>query len=119
MHRAEENVLGGALVELTILLSATHHQTTKVLSEAAALYKVDTGAIGAKVKQEFAARDKAKDANNAAAKQLAEAAKKSSADYNLQSDCRTGAGLHHRLRILVPGPSIRSRSPRLLSEITN
>jgi ParB family chromosome partitioning protein len=83
LHRAEENVLGGALVELTILLSATRHQTTKVLSEAAAFYKVDTGAIGAKVKQEFAAKDKAKGANNAApkppAKQLAKAAKKSAA----------------------------------------
>jgi len=73
-------VLGSVLVELTILLTAAHRQTAQVLTEAAAVYKVDTDAIGAKVKQEFAAKDKAKAANKAApkppAKQQAKAAKK-------------------------------------------
>ena len=52
------------LVELTILLTAARQQTTQVLSEAAALYKVDTDAIAAKVKQEFAAKEKARKATN-------------------------------------------------------
>jgi ParB family transcriptional regulator, chromosome partitioning protein len=60
LRRAEESVLGSVLVELTILLIAARQQTTQVLNEAAALYKVDTDAIAAKVKQEFAAKDKAK-----------------------------------------------------------
>ncbi len=82
LRRAEENVLGSLLIELTILLIAARHQTTKVLSEAAALYKVDTDVIVAKVKQEFAAKE-AKGANRAApkpaAKQQAKAAKRPAA----------------------------------------
>ena len=83
LRRAEESVLGSVLVELTILLTAARQQTTQVLNEAAALYKVDTDAIAAKVKQEFAAKDKAKAAKKAApkppAKQQAKTAKKSAA----------------------------------------
>ena len=83
LRRAEESVLGSVLVELTILLTAARQQTTQVLNEAAALYKVDTDAIAAKVKQEFAAKDKAKAAKKAApkppAKQQAKAAKKHAA----------------------------------------
>jgi ParB family chromosome partitioning protein len=60
LRRAEESVLGSVLVELTVLLVVTRQQTTQVLNEAAALYKVDTNAIAAKVKQEFAAKEKAK-----------------------------------------------------------
>ncbi len=60
LRRAEESVLGSVLVELTVLLAVTRQQTTQVLNDAAALYKVDTNAIAAKVKQEFAAKDKAK-----------------------------------------------------------
>jgi ParB family chromosome partitioning protein len=80
LRRAEESVLGSVLVELTILLTAAHRQTAQVLTEAAAVYKVDTDAIIAKVKQEFAAKDKAKATKKAApkppAKQQAKAAKK-------------------------------------------
>ncbi|MGA2218893.1 MAG: ParB/RepB/Spo0J family partition protein [Terracidiphilus sp.] len=68
LRRAEESVLGSVLVELTILLTASRQQTTQVLNDAAALYKVDTDAIATKVKQEFAAKDKAKTAKNAAPK---------------------------------------------------
>ena len=60
LRRAEESVLGSVLVELIILLTSARQQTTQVLNEAAALYKVDTVAIAAKVKQEFAAKDKSK-----------------------------------------------------------
>ena len=81
LRRAEESVLGSVLVELTVLLAVTRQQTTQVLNEAATLYKVDTDAIAAKVKQEFAAKDKAKAAKKAApkspTKQQAKAAKKS------------------------------------------
>ena len=80
LRRAEENLLGSVLVELAILLTSAHQQTTQVLKDAAALYKVDTDAIAAKVKQEFAAKNKAKSAKKATpkppAKQQAKAAKK-------------------------------------------
>ena len=80
LRRAEESVLGGVLVELTILLASARQQTAQVLNEAAALYKVDTDAIAAKVKREFAAKDKVKGAKKVApklpAKQQAKAAKK-------------------------------------------
>ena len=83
LRRAEESVLGSALVELTIMLTAARQQTTQVLNDAANLYKVDTDAIAAKVKQEFAARDKAraekKPAQKPPAKQQAKTAKKSAA----------------------------------------
>jgi len=81
LRRAEESALGSVLVELTILLTAARQQTTQVLRDAAAVYKVDTDAIAAKVKQEFAAKDKGKSTKKAApkpvAKQRAQAAKKS------------------------------------------
>jgi ParB family chromosome partitioning protein len=83
LRRAEESVLGSVLVELTILLTAAHRQTTQVLKEAATAYKVDTDAIAAKVEQEFAAKDKAKAAKKAApkppVKQQAKSSKKSAA----------------------------------------
>lgn len=60
LRRGEESQLGSALVELTILLTTARQQTTEVLRDAAAFYKVDTDAITAKVKQEFAAKEKAK-----------------------------------------------------------
>jgi ParB family chromosome partitioning protein len=83
LRRAEESVLGGVFVELTILLTAARQQTTQVLNDAAALYKVDTDAIAAKVKQEFAAKDKAKAGKKTApkppVKQRAKTVKKSAA----------------------------------------
>src|ERR1700722_13390855 len=77
LRRAEESVLGSVLVELTVLLAVTRQQTTQVLNEAAALYKVDTDAIAAKVKQEFAAKDKAKAEKKPAPKPLAKSHSKS------------------------------------------
>ncbi len=47
------------MVEATILL-ASRHNGRDVLKDAAALYKVDTEAIGQKVRQEFAAKARAR-----------------------------------------------------------
>ena len=77
LRRAEESVLGSVLVELTILLTSARQQTTQVLNEAAVFYKVDTNAIAAKVKQEFAATDKVKAAKKAEPKPHTKAVKKS------------------------------------------
>jgi ParB family chromosome partitioning protein len=62
LRRAEESVLGGVLVETTILYMSTRHNPAQVLNEAAAVYKVDTDAIALKVKQEFAAKEKSRPA---------------------------------------------------------
>jgi ParB family chromosome partitioning protein len=84
LPKAEESKLGRILVETVILLSM-HNQadTAKALRDAAQVYKVDIDAISAAVKQEFAAKDKAKPAKKAAAKPPAnaqpKAAKKSAA----------------------------------------
>jgi ParB family chromosome partitioning protein len=61
IRKADESTLGHLIVEIVILHS-THSpaESGKVLKEAAELYKVDVNAITAKVKQEFAAKDKAK-----------------------------------------------------------
>jgi ParB family transcriptional regulator, chromosome partitioning protein len=77
LRRAEESVLGSVLVELTILLATARQQTMQVLNEAAAHYKLDTNAIAAKVKQEFAAKDRAKAAKKAAPKPPAKSHPKS------------------------------------------
>lgn len=58
LHRAEESVLGCLLVEITILHVAVRQNGMQVLCAAAAVYKVDVDAIAAKVKQEFAAKEK-------------------------------------------------------------
>lgn len=60
MRRADEGTLSRLMVEATILLAASRHNGTSVLKDAAALYKVDAEAIGQTVKQEFAAKAKAK-----------------------------------------------------------
>jgi ParB family chromosome partitioning protein len=60
LRRAEESVLGSVLIETTILYMSTRHNPAQVLNEAAAVYKVDTDAIALKVKQEFAAKEKAR-----------------------------------------------------------
>jgi ParB family chromosome partitioning protein len=61
LRKADESELGRVLVEIVILLS-TRSQSDggKVLRTAAQTYKVDTDAIALKVKQEFAAKTKAK-----------------------------------------------------------
>jgi ParB family transcriptional regulator, chromosome partitioning protein len=60
VRRADEGTLSRLLVESSILLAASRGNPTTVLKEAATAYKVDTDAIAAKVKQEFAAKEKAK-----------------------------------------------------------
>ena len=68
LRRAEESVLGRLAVELTIVFAASRGNAPTVLKEAAAVYKVDTDAIAAKVRQEFSAKEKAKSAKKAPAK---------------------------------------------------
>ena len=60
LRRSEESVLGRVMVELTVVLAASRSNAPSVLKDAAVVYKVDTDAIQAKVKQEFAAKDKAR-----------------------------------------------------------
>jgi ParB family chromosome partitioning protein len=60
--RADEGTLTRILVESTILLASSRSNPAQVLRDAASLYKVDMDAIALKVKQEFAAKDKAKKA---------------------------------------------------------
>lgn len=52
--------MGSVLVETTILYVSTRHNPAHVLSEAAAVYEVDTDAIARKVKPVFAAKEKDK-----------------------------------------------------------
>ncbi len=120
LRRAEESVLGSVLVELTILLTAARQQTTQVLNEAAALYKVDTDAIAAKVKQEFAAKDKAKAAKKAAPKPPVKAQAKTAKraerhnhpiqDEHLRGACKTGSAFFVCLPVFPPSceaPAVR------------
>lgn len=62
LRPADEGTLSKAIVEAVILLVAARPNGNGVLREAATLYNVDTEAVAAKVKQEFAAREKAKKA---------------------------------------------------------
>jgi ParB family chromosome partitioning protein len=65
LRKAEESVLGRAIVEAVILLSArSQSDSGKTLRAAAQIYKVDADAVALKVKQEFAAKEKAKSASN-------------------------------------------------------
>ena len=69
IRKAEESILGRLLVEIVILQSAgSANDSGKLLKEAAEFYKVDVNAITAKVKQEFAAKDKAKTTKKAVPK---------------------------------------------------
>ena len=63
------------------MLQSAHSpsESAKVLREAAELYKVDVAAITSKVKQEFAAKDKAKVAKKTAPKPAPKTAKKAAA----------------------------------------
>jgi ParB family transcriptional regulator, chromosome partitioning protein len=60
VRRSDEGTLSRLLVESIVLLAAARTNPSVVLREAAATYKVDTDAIALKVKQEFAAKEKAK-----------------------------------------------------------
>jgi ParB family chromosome partitioning protein len=80
LRNADESTLGRLLVELAVLqAAASPNESSKALREAAEFYKVDVKAITAKVKQEFATKDKAKAAKMAAPKPTAKGAKKTMA----------------------------------------
>lgn len=76
LRRAEEDALGRLLVEITIAHAATRQNTVGVLRDAATAYKVDTDAIALKVKQEFAAKEKAQTPKKPMAKTLPKVARK-------------------------------------------
>ena len=71
LRRADENTLGLAVVESVILLMVSRGNASHALRDAATVYKVDADAIAAKVKQEFAAKDKTKTARKPEQKQPA------------------------------------------------
>ncbi len=73
LRRTDESTLGRAVVEAVILLTASRGNAAHVLREAAEVYKVDVAAITATVKQEFAAKEKAKAAKKAVPKPPAKA----------------------------------------------
>jgi ParB family chromosome partitioning protein len=60
LRKADESTLGRVLVAITVLQTAhSSNESAKTLREAAEFYKVDVAAITTKVKQEFAAKDRA------------------------------------------------------------
>jgi ParB family chromosome partitioning protein len=76
-RKADESTLGRLLVELAVLqAAASPNESSKALREATEFYKVDVGTITTKVKQEFAAKDKAKAAKTATPKPAAKGTKK-------------------------------------------
>lgn len=75
LRRADEGTLSRITVEAAILLASSRHSGADVLKNAATLYKVDTDAIGQKVRQEFAAKAKAKKEPKPVAKTVAKARK--------------------------------------------
>jgi ParB family chromosome partitioning protein len=77
LRRADEGTLGRAVVEAVILLTASRGNASHALRDAATAYKVNTDAIAAKVKQEFAARERAKDVKAPASRQPTRAQAKS------------------------------------------
>ena len=80
LRKADESTLGRVLLAVTILQTAhSPNESAKALREAAEFYKVDVAAITAKVKQEFAAKEKAKETKKAAPKPAAKAVKKAAA----------------------------------------
>jgi len=76
LRRADETTLSAIVVKLAILLAASRGNASQVLRDAATAYKVDTEAIAAKVKQEFAAKEKAKTEKNTSPKQPVKTVKK-------------------------------------------
>jgi ParB family chromosome partitioning protein len=74
LRRADEGTLSRLLVESSILLAASRGSSSTILKDAATVYKVDAEAITSKVRQEFAAKDKAKQASQPAKKIATKAA---------------------------------------------
>ena len=68
LRRTDEGTLSRLLVETSILLAASRGNATNILKDAATAYKVDTEAIATEVRQEFAAKVKAKKATQPAVK---------------------------------------------------
>ncbi|HEY1580428.1 MAG TPA: hypothetical protein VGF82_25485 [Terracidiphilus sp.] len=68
VRRADEGTLSRLLVESSILLAASRGNPATILRDAATAYKVDTDSITTKVRQEFAAKAKAKKTAQLAAK---------------------------------------------------
>jgi ParB family chromosome partitioning protein len=69
LRKADESTLGRVLVAITILQTAhSSNESAKALREAAEFYKVDVAAITAKVKEEFAAKEKTQTDRKAAGK---------------------------------------------------
>ncbi|MFP5211702.1 MAG: chromosome partitioning protein ParB, partial [Acidobacteriota bacterium] len=80
IRKADEGELGRLLMEMVILHSArTQPDAGNALKQAADHYKVDTDAIALKVKQEIAAKEKAKATQKTIAKPQTKTAKKSTA----------------------------------------
>jgi ParB family chromosome partitioning protein len=77
LRRSDEGTLGRVLVEAAILIAASRHNSAQVLRDAATLYKVDVDAIGQQVKQEFAAKEKARLTEKPTAKAVPQKARKS------------------------------------------
>jgi ParB family chromosome partitioning protein len=76
LRRADEGALGRIMVESVILITASRGNSAQVLRDAATAYKVDTDAIAAKVKQEFAAKEKTQEAKKSTSKPNSKANKK-------------------------------------------
>jgi|GEM_PF-258011 len=74
LRRADEGTLSRLLVEASILLAASRGNPSSVLKDAASAYKVDTDAIAANVKQEFTAKEKARNTPQPAKKIATKAA---------------------------------------------
>lgn len=74
VRRADEGTLSRLLVEASILLASSRGNPTAILKDAATAYKVDTEAIATKVRQEIAAKEKAKKVPEPAAKGAKKAA---------------------------------------------
>ena len=74
IRRADEGTLSRLLVETGVLLAASRSNAASILRDAASMYKVDTDAITLKVKQEFAAKEKAKKTSQSTAKAAKKAA---------------------------------------------
>jgi ParB family chromosome partitioning protein len=77
LRKSDEGTLGRLLVEVAILQTAhTQNDSSKALRDAADYYKVDVAAITSKVKQEYAAKTKAKATKEVAPKPPAKVVKK-------------------------------------------
>jgi ParB family transcriptional regulator, chromosome partitioning protein len=69
VRKADESTIGKLVIETVILLSArSQADSGKTLRAAAEVYGVDTDAVALKVKQEFAAKGKARNSANPEAK---------------------------------------------------